>query len=149
MSAYHLAQVNIGRLIAPMDSPLLRDFVDNLDRINELAEKSPGFVWRMQTEEGNAMSVEAFDDPQIITNMSVWEDVESLKLYVYKSDHLEFVRRRKEWFTRHDGSYFAMWWIPAGHLPNTDEAKERLVHMDKHGETAHAFTFRKVFPAPR
>lgn len=145
---YHLAQINIGRLVAPVGDPLVQEFVDNLNPINALADGSPGFVWRLQTEEGNATDVQAFDDPTILVNMSVWEDVESLRAYVYKSDHVNFVRRRKEWFDLFKGVYTVMWWVPAGHIPTTEEAKEKLALLEKHGDSAEAFSFKRPFPPP-
>lgn len=140
----HLAQFNIGKINYPLDDPRMAGFVDNLDRINALADTAPGFVWRLKTEDGNATSIETYEDPRVIVNMSVWESVDALKAYVYKSEHSHFLRRREEWFER-IMPYMVMWWIPDGHIPTLEEAKTRLVHLHQHGETAHAFTFRKVF----
>ena len=140
----HLAQINIGKILYPLDDPRMAEFVENLTRINALADISPGFVWRLQGSDGNAASIEAFDDPNIIINLSVWESIEAFKEYVYKSDHGDFLRRRHEWFER-VMPYMAMWWVPAGHIPTIEGAKERLAYLEQHGETAHAFTFRKVF----
>jgi hypothetical protein len=145
---YHLAQINIGRVLAPLTEPLMADFVDNLEPINALADASPGFVWRLQTEEGNATSLHVFDDDMLLINMSVWESVETLRAYVYNSRHTDFLRRRKEWFELFNGVYVALWWVPAGHIPSIEEAKERLEHLQEHGETSEAFSFRKVFPQP-
>ena len=142
---YHIAQVNIARMLYPIDAPEMVDFVNNLDPINALADAAPGFVWRLQTDEGNATSLQPYADDMLILNMSVWEDIESLKEYTFKSAHVEFVRRRKEWFELFKGSYTALWWIPAGHIPTMEEAKERLAHLEEHGETAVAFTFKKSF----
>jgi hypothetical protein len=146
-NAYHLAQVNIGRLTAPLDSPILAGFVNNLDRINALAEESPGFVWRLVGEGNDATSLRPYDDDMIIVNMSVWESVEQLQAYVYKSDHTDIMRGRKQWFSKMD-FYMCMWWVRVGHIPTVKEAKERLEHMEQHGESAHSFTFRNVFPPP-
>ena len=147
-SGWHLAQVNVAILAAPLDSPQLADFVANLDSVNALADSAPGFVWRLQTEDGDATAIRAFDDDRILVNMSVWEDVESLGEFVYGSGHLEVVRRRREWFERMAGSSLALWWIPAGSRPTVDEAKRRLELLDRRGPTADAFTFKVPSPAP-
>lgn len=147
-SNWHLAQYNIARLLAPLDSPQLSDFVANLDRINRVGDRSPGFVWRHQTEEGNSTSIRVRDDPWIIINFSVWEDADSLFQYTYRSDHAEVLRRRKEWFEPHEGHYLVLWWVPQGHEPTVEEAEERLVHLEAHGPSAHAFTLKQRFPAP-
>ncbi len=143
--SYHIAQVNIARMLYSMDAPEMQGFVDNLDPINALADKATGFVWRLQTDEGNATSLQPYDDDMLILNMSVWQDMESLKTYVYKTVHVEFVRRRKEWFELFKGSYTALWWVPAGHIPTMEEAMERLAYLEEHGETSYAFTFKNVF----
>jgi hypothetical protein len=142
----HLAQVNIGRLKAPLEDPLLAGFVGRLDEINALADRSPGFVWRLQTSAGNATYLRPYDDDRILFNMSVWESVEALKAYVYQSQHVEVMRNRKEWFERFEAPYLALWWVPVGHIPSVDEAKKRLDHLTAHGPTAFAFTFRAPFP---
>lgn len=147
MSAYHLAQVNIAVPRAPVDSPLLADFVAALDPINALADKSPGFVWRLQTEDGNATAIRAFDDEQIMVNLSVWESIEALGDYVYRSAHIDVMRRRREWF-EHLDLYLALWWVPAGHIPTVAEAEGRLTHLRDHGPGPFAFTFRRPFPSP-
>ena len=146
---WHLAQLNIGRLRAPTEDPATGDFMANLDQINALAEATPGFVWRLQTDEGNATAIRAFDgDPLMILNMSVWESVESLADYVYRSDHTPFLRRRGEWFERLSEVYLVLWWIPAGTVPTIEEALDRLGHLKSHGPTREAFTFRRPFPHP-
>lgn len=145
MTAFHLAQLNVGRLVAPTDSPVVAEFMEALDRINALAEASPGFVWRFQTDAGNATDVKAFDDDQLLLNISVWESVEALADYVYRSDHTSFLRRRREWFEKTDLPVVTMWWVPAGHVPTVDEAVERMRHLQAHGPSAHAFTFRQPF----
>lgn len=143
----HLAQLNIARLIEPIDSPRLADFVANLDRINALAENSPGFVWRFQTSEGDATGAEhAFGDDMIV-NLSVWESVEALRAYVFESDHVAILRRRRDWFRRMDMPHAVLWWIPGGHHPDVSEAADRLAHLTEHGATEAAFTFGKPFPA--
>lgn len=148
MSNHHLAQINIARMLAPIDDPSMAEFVANLPNINALAEQSPGFIWRLQSDGGDATSIKVYDDEMIIVNLTVWESPESLRAYVYKSDHYRFLRDRKRWFQKFDGPYYAMWWIPAGHIPTTDEGKERLEHLRKHGETQHAFSFKKEFRPP-
>ena len=148
MSAkFHLAQVNIGRLRAPIDHPMIKDFADNLDPINALAEASPGFVWRLTGDGNNATDLQPFDDALIAINMSVWTDIPSLGAYVYRSGHVQFMRRRREWF-EHMDLYMVLWWVPAGHRPTIDEAKERLALLEAHGPTPQAFTFKAPFPAP-
>ncbi len=148
LAAYQLAQLNIARLKAPLDSPLLTDFVANLDRINTLAERSPGFVWRLQTDDGDATALRPFGDDYIV-NLSVWDDLQSLHDYVYRSAHIEVMRRKKEWFDNMHEAYLVLWWVRKGQLPTTDDAKERLDALREHGPTARAFTFKKSFPPPR
>jgi hypothetical protein len=145
---YHLAQINIGRILAPIDDPLMAEFVAQLDTINTLADRSPGFVWRLQTAEGNATSVQAYPDPSILVNMSVWESVEALTAFAYAGAHRPVMQRRRQWFARFDGAYMALWWVPAGHIPTVEEARERLDHLNAHGPTPFAFTFKQAFPAP-
>jgi hypothetical protein len=147
-SHYHLAQYNIARLVAPLDSPQLADFVANLDRINQIGDRSPGFVWRHQTAEGNSTAVRVRDDPMIIINFSVWEDADSLFEYSYRSDHAEVFRRRKEWFDPHDSYYLVLWWVATGHEPTVEEAEERLDHLQEHSPTPYAFTLKERFPPP-
>lgn len=145
-----LAQLNIGRILGPVDSPVMAEFVGNLDRINALAEGSPGFVWRLKDEgsgasdTGDATSIKLYDDELSIPNLSVWESVEALKHYVYKTDHVEFFKRRSEWFEKPSKAHFVMWWVKDDHRPTIDEALERLEHLQVHGPTDHAFTFTSV-----
>jgi hypothetical protein len=147
MSNYQLAQLNIARLLAPIDSPTLADFVANLDRINELAESSPGFVWRLQDEGGDATAIRPFGD-DVIVNMSVWQDVVALKNYVYYSGHLDVMRRRREWFERMAEAHMVLWWVPKNHIPTVEEALQRLDTLREKGPTIDAFTFREPFEAP-
>jgi hypothetical protein len=146
MTNLHLAQVNIGRMKAPIDDPVMAGFVERLDEINALADQSPGFVWRLQGGEGNATYLRPFDDERIIVNMSVWESVDHLRAYVYRSGHVEVLKRRQEWFEKMDRPFLAMWWVPAGHRPSIDEAKKRLAHLERLGPTPFAFTFQTLFP---
>jgi len=127
----------------------MEGFRTQLDPINALADQSPGFVWRLQTEDGNATAVRPdADDPLMAINMSVWESLETLQQFVYKSHHVESLRARKQWFEPMKGPILVLWWIPAGHIPTIAEARERLAHLEAHGPTPHAFTFRASFPAP-
>ena len=142
---FHLAQINIGRILGAMDSPVMADFAANLDRINSLAENSPGFVWRLKDDTNNATSFKFFDDDFMIVNMSVWKSIDALFNYVYKSDHLEVFKRRSEWFEKMPVMHMAMWYLPAGHTPSVDEAMVRLQYLRKHGDTPYAFSFRKKF----
>lgn len=148
MATFDLAQVNIGRLRAPTDDPLVADFMNALDEINALAERSPGFVWRLQTEEGNATALRPYVDDSILINLSTWTSIDALSGYVYRSDHTAFLRRRAEWFERMSEMILALWWVPAGHRPTEAEAVERLDHLRAHGPTAHAFTFHHRFDPP-
>ena len=138
----HLAQLNVARLRAPIDDPLIDDFRNALERINKLGDESPGFVWRLQTDDGDATAIKAFDDPLVILNLTVWESVEALKAYVYKSEHVEFLRRRREWFEPY-GPSVAMWWIDEGTLPTVDEAVERWRDLEANGPSDRAFGWRR------
>lgn len=144
---FHLAQINIGRMIAPPDHPLIADFMAQIDEINALAEQSPGFVWRLKEESGNATNIQVFDDPLLLVNMSVWESPEALKNYVYRSDHMRVFRDRAKWFHKMDKPHLAMWWIPVGEIPDAWEGKRRVEHLQEHGESELAFSFRKI-PSP-
>ena len=148
-----LAQVNIGRLRAPLDSPQLASFMTALDPVNAAAVAAPGFVWRLQTEDGYATAVRAFEWVQagsagVILNMSVWESVEALAAFVYSQQHREVLRRRREWFEQMAEAYLALWWVPRGHVPTPAAAEDRIRHLRAHGPTPHAFTLRVHFPPP-
>jgi hypothetical protein len=145
---YHLAEVNIGVLRAPLDAPATAGFVAALEPINRLADASPGFVWRLQTPAGDATSIRAFDDDGILMNLSVWESIEALWDFIYASRHLDVLRRRREWFHRLAEPFLALWWVDAGHLPTIEEAKQRLELLRRNGPSPEAFTFRERFPAP-
>ena len=144
---FHLAQINIGRLIAPMDDPRIADFIAQLAPVNALADAAPGFVWRLQSSYGNAMDIAFNDDPTINVNMSVWKSVETLREYVYKSNHLEVFRDRAKWFQKMDKPHYCLWWIPAGHIPTVAEGRERLEHYQQQGPTPFSFWFSKLYPA--
>ena len=146
--AFHLAQVNLARPLEPLDSELLADFVAALDPVNAVADGSPGFVWRLQTEEGNATAIPVLDDDSLIVNMSLWESIGALRAFVYTSPaHLGVMKRRREWFERME-FHMALWWVPAGHLPTVAEAEERLTLLRALGPSPDAFTFRRHFPPP-
>jgi hypothetical protein len=142
VSSHHLAQINVARLRAPLDDPEVAEFVAALDPINALAEASLGFVWRFQTEDGNATAARPYDDDLIIVNFSTWESIGALADYVYRSEHTGFLRRRREWFERMDQPVVAMWWVPAGHRPSVEEAVARLELVRRDGPGPQAFTFR-------
>jgi hypothetical protein len=142
----HLAQVNIARMKVPLDDPLMAGFVARLDEINALADQSPGFVWRLQTVEGNATYLRPYEDDRILFNMSVWQSIEHLRNYVYASRHVELLRQRHEWFTKFEGAHAALWWVPSGHRPSIDEAKNRLARLSEKGPTPYAFSFQVTFP---
>jgi hypothetical protein len=147
MADWQLAQLNIAQLQAPIDSPQLADFVANLDRINALAENANGFVWRLKGDPPTDLPNFGFD-PEYIVNLSVWDSVESLHDFVYKSAHVEIMRRKKEWFNRMIRSHMVLWWVPAGLAPTAVEAKDQLAYLQEHGPTRHAFTFRQAFVRP-
>lgn len=147
LSNHELAQLNIARLAASLESPQLQDFVDNLDRINALAEASRGFVWRFQDEAGNATGARPFGE-ECLVNLTVWADVESLHRYVYRTAHAQIMARRKEWFRTMREAYTVLWWVPAGHRPDFAEAHEKLQLLRSKGPTPDAFTFKRPFPAP-
>jgi len=145
---YELAQLNIAKLSAPIDSPALVDFVDNLDRINALAENSLGFVWRdIEPADEQSTSAQPFGDDYIV-NLSSWADIDSLHHYVYRTAHAQIMARRKEWFDRVSDATTVLWWVPEGHKPSRAEAADRLELLRKHGPTNEAFTFKKSWPAP-
>jgi Domain of unknown function (DUF3291) len=147
-SRYRLAQINIARLVAPLTDPVMADFVANLAPINALAEASPGFVWRFQTEQGDATAVRPYDDDRIIINVSVWDDLSSLRDFVSRSAHAVVMKRRREWFERLTDEYIALWWVLAAHRPTVAEAVARIEHLKRHGPSPEVFTFRKFYPAP-
>jgi len=146
MGRLHLAQVNIGRMRGELDGPVMSGFVARLDELNALADVSPGFVWRLQTEQGNATYLRPYQDARILVNLSVWESLDDLRRYVYRTAHAEMLRNRREWFETLEAAFVALWWVPAGHHPSVDEAKKRLDHLQRNGPTAFAFSFRTPFP---
>jgi hypothetical protein len=147
VSKYHIAQLNISTLLAPIDSPQLSEAVANLDRIHALAEDSPGFVWRQKNEEGDATGIDYFVSDKI-GNLALWDSVDVLHNYVYRSAHVEIMRRKKEWFNKMGDAYMVLWWEPADHISSVEEAAQKLNVLREHRPTAEAFTFKKAFPAP-
>ena len=146
MTDYHIAQLNIAKMNVELDDPIMKDFVDNLDKVNGIADSSPGFVWRLQTEEGDATNLRVFEDNMLLVNMSVWGSIEELKTFVYDTFHVDILKRKKEWFTKFYGVYQVLWWVQTGTLPEVEEAKARLKYLQQHGESEVAFSFRQSFP---
>lgn len=145
MPNYHLAQVNIARMKGPLDSPVMAGFVARLEEINAVADGSPGFVWRLQTDAGASSTyLRPYEDDRIIINLSVWESAATFRDYVYQSAHGEALRHRREWFEHFAGVAIAMWWVPVGHIPGVDEARKRLAHLEQHGPSQFAFGFKSI-----
>jgi hypothetical protein len=145
---YHLAQINISRLLAPLDDPQIAGFVAQLEPINALADSAPGFVWRLKSDSGNATDIAYNDDPFVIVNMSVWESIEKLREFAYRSDHVNVFRDRAKWFEKATKPNYCLWWVAAGHVPTVAEGRERMEHYQMHGATPYAFWFSQPFPAP-
>lgn len=146
LKKYQLAQINVARMSGEsLEDPIMKAFVDNLDRVNGLAESSEGFVWRF-TDDANQPS--PFEDPKVVINLSVWEDLKTLQEFTFRTFHADFLRRRKEWFTKMTGHHLAMWWVAPGHIPTLQEAKQKLDYMDQHGPSAVAFNFSKLYEMP-
>ena len=143
----HIAQLNVGRALYPPEDPRMSAFMEALDPINALADSTPGFVWRLQTEEGTATSIRIFEDDLMLVNLSVWETVDALRDYVYKSDHVAFLHRRGEWFEKPTEAHLVMWWVPAGHIPTTEEAASKLDQLRAEGPGSDVFTFATI-PEP-
>ena len=145
---YQLAQLNLAKFRLPIEDPVNADFVNNLDAVNAIAETHPGFVWRLKGEGNDAMDLQAYDDPKIISNLSVWADLESLLDFVYKEDaHKNIMRRRREWFDKME-FFLVLWWVEAGQIPTLTQSIEKLELLEKTGPSAKAFTFRDHYPAP-
>lgn len=148
-TGFHLAQVNIARPLAALNSPVMQGFTEAIGAMNALAERSPGFVWRLVgSPEADAEAARVFEDPTLLVTLSVWESVESLRAYAMQSAHGSFLRRRVEWFHPATGPSYAVWWIPQGTLPSLAEAHQRLAHLAQHGPTPEAFGFKESFPPP-
>ncbi|MDQ6849596.1 MAG: DUF3291 domain-containing protein [Actinomycetota bacterium] len=148
MNAYELAQVNIGLPVEALDSARLADFVAQLEPVNALADGAPGFLWRLQTEDGDATAIRAFADDRLIVNMSVWESLEALATFVYRGEHAQVMRRRREWFVPMREAFQAAWWVPRGHRPTVAEAQDRLDALRADGPSPWVFTLQRPFPAP-
>ena len=144
---FHLAEFNISRLRAPLDSPMMKEFVDFLDPVNRFAEQSPGFIWRLTAADGLAASYlpAPFEDEMMITNLTVWQDIESLGNFTYQTVHTYFLRSRKKWFDRVTSHQVVMWWILTGDVPTLEEAKQKLQFLEDHGPSADTFTFQAAF----
>ncbi len=150
MSKYHLAQINIARMKGVnINNPVMKEFVDNLDKVNTIAESSEGFVWRLKDESNNATNFNPYDDEQVIINISVWESIEYLEIFMYKTLHSDFLRRRKEWFQKFGKAYFAMWWIPEGQFPTMQDAVDKLDYLQANGASDLVFDFKNKYPPPR
>jgi hypothetical protein len=147
-NAFQLAQVNVARMREPLDHASMREFVDGLEPINAIADASPGFVWRLQTAEGDATALRVFDDDMTIVNMSVWDSIEALRTFVFRTHHADYLRRRSAWFERLDDAPTALWWIPAGTTPTVDDAKARLELLRDRGPSPDAFSLHEPFPLP-
>ena len=146
---YQLAQINIAKMKGEdINAPIMKDFVENIDRINQLAEASPGFVWRLKDEEDNALSINPFPDNSLLINVSVWTDVEHLKQYVYQSMHAEIMQRKREWFHHFKGFHYALWWTKAGEYPSAEEAAKKLSQLQAKGPNQEVFTFNTAYPPP-
>ncbi len=145
MPEYHLAQSNIARMRGAIDDDIMQGFVERLEPLNQLADESNGFIWRMQDEAGDATAIRVFDDERILFNMSVWASIDALEEYVYRSNHVGALQRRAEWFEPMPGATFVLWWIPAGHIPSVEEAKSRFDILQANGPSGEAFTFRRRF----
>ena len=145
----HLAQANVARFRAPLDSPIMKEFTDFLEPVNKLAEESPGFVWRLTDSEGRSASyIESpFKDELTAINISIWENYESLSQFVYTTVHSYFLRNKKKWFDLSGHSQFIMWWIPKGELPTLEMVKQKLEYQEKHGDTPQAFSIKQLFDA--
>ena len=148
MTEFQLAQINVAKAVAEMETEVMHGFVSRLEEINALADHAPGFVWRLQSEEGDATSISVFDDALLLVNISVWDSIESLKAFVYRSVHVELIQDREAWFSKMASAHQALWWIPAGHIPTEAEGKEKLEQIREHGPTQEAFTFGRPFPSP-
>ena len=144
---FHLAQVNVAQLLAPLDDPQLAGFVARLDEINALADASEGFVWRLQTDAGDATALRVFDDDRLLVNLSAWRSVEALQHYVYRTVHAQLIRQRAQWFEHLGRPHYALWWIPAGTLPTVEDARQRLAHLQAHGPSPWAFLFHRPYTA--
>ena len=148
MPEFHLAQLNVARAVGPLDGPVMADFMNSLEEINGLGEGSPGFVWRLKSDSGNATDIKLSDNPLFIINLTVWESVDALFEFVYRTHHKDYFARRFEWFERYGAASFVLWWIPGGSTPTPEEAMRRLELLTENGPTPEAFTFKQRFDPP-
>ena len=146
--SHHLAQMNVGTTLHDLADPRMKGFVDNLERINALAEASPGFVWRLQDEAGDATGIQVTEDPRFIVNLSLWETAEALFDFVYRSAHTGIMAQRRQWFLRPADAFQVLWWLPAGEVPTAEAGLARLQRLRDLGPSPEAFTFKQRFPAP-
>ena len=147
---FELAQINVARMKGEnYNDPIMKDFVDNIDRINTIAEKSPGFVWRLKDDNNNSLDANPYGNQQILINVSVWKNVQTLQDFVYNSMHLEIMRRKRAWFNHFSGFYYALWWIPNGKYPSAEDAAEQLKILQEKGPSEKIFTFKEHYPSPR
>lgn len=142
-----LAQLNIAKAKYSLDSQELKEFVDNLTPVNQLAEDTEGFIWRLQDENGDATSIHAFSDPSIIVNMSTWASVDALKNFMFRTHHREFLRRKSEWFDHIEQDSYVLWWVPQGYIPSIEEGIKRLNYLRNNADSPYAFTFKSNFSA--
>lgn len=141
----YIAQFNISIEKVSLDNPAMKDFVESLGPVNESADASEGFVWRLHDESGNATAMRVYEDKRIIFNLSVWESIESLRKFVYQRSHMSVLRRRTDWFETQSKPSYVLWWIAEDHRPSVEEAKARLLHLQNNGPTPFAFTFQQAF----
>ena len=141
----HIAQFNISIEKTTLDDPAMKDFVDSLERVNQMADQAEGFVWRLHDDSGNATAMRVYDDKRIIFNLSVWKSIEVLKQFVYNNQHMSLLKRRRDWFHQNPKRSYVLWWVPENHTPSVEEAKARLHHLQENGPTPFAFTFDQVF----
>ena len=146
VTAWHLAQLNVATALFATDDPRMEGFMSRLDGVNALADSQPGFVWRLQSDSGNATDIDAGGGPMFLVNMSVWESFEALSEFVYDTLHRDVMLRRREWFEKPKGAYQVLWWVPAGHIPTIEEGLERLANLDENGANPQAFSFARSFP---
>lgn len=149
MRGFHLCHLNIGPALAPLHDAKMASFVENLERINEAAYASPGFVWHLKIDIYNPEDLALYGEPGLLFNLSVWESLEALKYYTYQGVHAQMLQRKGEWFGEMQGASYVLWWLPEGELPTLEQAKQRLAHLNQHGPSEFAFTFKNVFVPER
>ena len=145
---YHIASYNIAKASYPMDDIRMKGFNDAIDQVNAEAERSPGFIWRLQDESGNATNIQIYNDPKMLVNLSVWKSIDDLKDYLYNGDHLAIFVRKKEWFEPMKTAHMVLWWVKAGSIPTAEEGKAKLEYLIEHGASEEAFGFREMYPCP-